>query len=66
MRKLSAESGVDPSNIAGTGKDGRVTKDDVLAAIEQAAAQPTPVGQPVAAAQMRAPSPADEPRARNA
>ena len=32
-----------PPSVAGTGKDGRVTKGDMLAAIERAAAQPTPV-----------------------
>jgi 2-oxoglutarate dehydrogenase E2 component (dihydrolipoamide succinyltransferase) len=30
-RKLSAERGIDPSLISGSGKDGRVTKGDVLA-----------------------------------
>src|SRR5688572_10101424 len=43
VRKLSAESGVDASGVAGTGKDGRVTKGDMLAAIERAASAPTPV-----------------------
>ncbi len=37
MRKLSAESGVDASTVPGSGKDGRVTKGDMLAAIEKAA-----------------------------
>jgi len=60
VRKLSAESGVDPASVAGTGKDGRVTKGDMLAAIERAAAAPSPAPQPVAAMQMRAPSPADD------
>ena len=60
VRKLSAESGVDAAAVPGTGKDGRVTKGDMLAAIERAAAQPTPVAQPAAAVQMRAPSPADD------
>src|SRR3954469_19788853 len=55
-----AESGVDPAGVAGSGKDGRITKGDIMAAIERAAAQPTPVGQPVAAIQARAPSPADD------
>jgi len=59
VRKLSAESGVDPSKVDGTGKDGRVTKGDMLAAIERAAAQPTPVQAP-APVQMRAPSPPDD------
>lgn len=32
VRKLAADTGVDPSTISGTGKDGRVTKGDILAA----------------------------------
>jgi len=60
VRKLSAESGVDASTVPGSGKDGRVTKGDMLAAIERAAAAPTPVAQPAAAVQVRAPSPADD------
>jgi len=57
VRRLAAETGTDPSGVAGSGKDGRVTKGDMLSAIETAAAKPTPVGAPV---QMRAPSPADD------
>ena len=60
VRRLSAESGVDVANVPGTGKDGRVTKGDMLAAIERAAAAPTPVAQPASAVQVRAPSPADD------
>jgi 2-oxoglutarate dehydrogenase E2 component (dihydrolipoamide succinyltransferase) len=33
VRRLVLEHGLDPSKIAGTGKDGRLTKDDVMAAI---------------------------------
>jgi len=51
VRKLAAESGVDAASVAGSGKDGRVTKGDMLAAIERAASQPTPVPQSAAAAQ---------------
>jgi len=57
VRKMAAESGVDPSRISGTGLHGQVTKGDMLSAIERAAATPTPVSAPV---QMRAPSPADD------
>ena len=34
VRKLSAESGIDATTVPGSGKDGRVTKGDMLAAIE--------------------------------
>ncbi|MCW5682537.1 MAG: 2-oxoglutarate dehydrogenase complex dihydrolipoyllysine-residue succinyltransferase [Xanthobacteraceae bacterium] len=55
VRRLGAESGVDPAGVAGTGRDGRVTKGDMLAAIERGpSASPQPV------AQMRAPSSADD------
>ncbi|CCD96661.1 Dihydrolipoamide succinyltransferase component of 2-oxoglutarate dehydrogenase complex (E2); acid-inducible [Bradyrhizobium sp. ORS 375] len=60
VRKLSAESGVDATTVPGSGKDGRVTKGDMLAAIERAASAPTPVNQPAASVQVRAPSPADD------
>src|SRR5499427_3893412 len=57
VRKMAAESGIDPSKISGSGLHGQVTKGDMLNAIERAAATPTPVSAPV---QMRAPSPADD------
>jgi 2-oxoglutarate dehydrogenase E2 component (dihydrolipoamide succinyltransferase) len=60
VRKLSAESGVDAATVPGSGKDGRVTKGDMLAAIEKAASAPTPVNQPAASVQVRSPSPADD------
>jgi 2-oxoglutarate dehydrogenase E2 component (dihydrolipoamide succinyltransferase) len=60
VRKLSAESGLDAATVPGSGKDGRVTKGDMLAAIEKAASAPTPINQPAAAVQVRAPSPADD------
>ena len=66
VRRIAAESGVDPAAVSGSGKDGRVTKGDMLAAIERAAAQPTPVAASAAAVQMRAPSPADDAVARRA
>ncbi|KQW17406.1 dihydrolipoamide succinyltransferase [Afipia sp. Root123D2] len=58
VRKLSAESGIDASTVPGSGKDGRVTKGDMLAAIEKAASTPTAV--PAASIQVRATSPADD------
>jgi 2-oxoglutarate dehydrogenase E2 component (dihydrolipoamide succinyltransferase) len=55
VRRLGAESGIDPSSVSGTGRDGRVTKGDMLSAIERG-----PSAAPAPAAQMRAPSPADD------
>ncbi len=45
-KKIAADTGVDTAAVAGTGKDGRVTKGDVLAA----AAAPAPVAAPKPAA----------------
>ena len=47
VRRLVLEKGVDPSTIKGSGKDGRLTRDDVLAAANAPA--PLPVAPPVAA-----------------
>jgi 2-oxoglutarate dehydrogenase E2 component (dihydrolipoamide succinyltransferase) len=59
VRKLIEEKGLDPKAIPGTGKDGRLTKGDVLAHLEKASAPaPAPVPAPVAAAPAPAPAPA--------
>jgi 2-oxoglutarate dehydrogenase E2 component (dihydrolipoamide succinyltransferase) len=60
VRKIAIETGIDPAAVPGSGKDGRVTKGDMLAEIERAAAQPTPVPQLAASVQVRAPSPPDD------
>ena len=39
VAKLARETGIDPSSINGSGKDGRVTKGDMLAAREKGSAQ---------------------------
>jgi 2-oxoglutarate dehydrogenase E2 component (dihydrolipoamide succinyltransferase) len=39
VRRLAAETGIDPAAVAGSGKAGRVTKGDMLAAGEPAAVQ---------------------------
>ena len=41
-RKLAEEKGMDPQQIAGTGKDGRVTKEDVMNWQAPAATPPAP------------------------
>jgi 2-oxoglutarate dehydrogenase E2 component (dihydrolipoamide succinyltransferase) len=53
VRRAVLEHGVDPSTIKGTGKDGRLTKEDVLAAAEAkakggAAPAPAPAATPAA------------------
>lgn len=51
VTRLAAESGVNPSQVQGSGKDGRVTKGDMLSAIAGGvAAAPAPVSAPRAAA----------------
>jgi 2-oxoglutarate dehydrogenase E2 component (dihydrolipoamide succinyltransferase) len=45
-QKIAAERGVDTSKLAGTGRDGRVTKGDVLEAKTQKAPPPAPLPQP--------------------
>ncbi|MFZ3185481.1 MAG: 2-oxoglutarate dehydrogenase complex dihydrolipoyllysine-residue succinyltransferase [Pseudomonas sp.] len=48
-RKLAEENGIDMSTIATTGKDGRVTKEDVVAAIAAKKAAPVAAAKPAAA-----------------
>lgn len=57
VRRAVLEHGVDPSTIQGTGKDGRITKDDVVAA---ASAKEAPASAPAASP---APAPAATPAA---
>jgi len=59
-RKLVEEQGVDPTSIAGSGRDGRITKADVLERIAGAAVPPQPAVAPapgVAAKPSRPPAP---------
>jgi len=41
-RRISEESGIPTASVAGTGKDGRVTKGDMLGALEARANKPSP------------------------
>ncbi|MGA7327582.1 MAG: 2-oxoglutarate dehydrogenase complex dihydrolipoyllysine-residue succinyltransferase [Rhodomicrobium sp.] len=67
VKRLAAESGVDPASISGSGKDGRVTKGDMLAVIDGGARQSGAINfartQPMPAPAIRTPSaPSDESR----
>ena len=63
VRKLLHEHDLDPAQITGSGKDGRILKEDVLAHLE-ARQQETPAPQP--AARQQTPSAADTPAAKPA
>lgn len=54
-RKLAEENGIDPASLTGTGKGGRVTKEDVVAAIE--AKKKAPAAAPAKAAAPAAEAP---------
>ena len=58
-KKAMAEAGISRDAVTGTGRDGRVMKDDVARAVAAAAAVPAPAAAPVAAAP-RAPVSADD------
>ncbi|MFC5421258.1 2-oxoglutarate dehydrogenase complex dihydrolipoyllysine-residue succinyltransferase [Bosea eneae] len=58
VSRLAAESGVDPSSVSASGKDGRVTKGDMLAAIATGPA--VAAAAPAAPVQVRAPSAPDD------
>ena len=58
VQRLASESGVDPAGVAGSGKDGRVTKGDMLAAIATGASAPAAPAPTLVA--MRVPSAAGD------
>ncbi|WP_066762472.1 2-oxoglutarate dehydrogenase complex dihydrolipoyllysine-residue succinyltransferase [Sphingobium sp. CCH11-B1] len=56
VRRLVLEHGLDPSKIKGTGKDGRLTKDDVMAAAAAGTARAAAASAPAAAPAADAPA----------
>ena len=58
VRRAVIEHGVDPTSIKGSGKDGRLTKEDVLAAAQAKKAAPAPSTSAPASAPTPAPAPA--------
>src|SRR6187399_1041625 len=61
VRRAVLEHGVDPSAIKGTGKDGRLTKEDVLAAAKAKKDAPAPSVSAPVAAPLPTPRPEPEP-----
>ena len=59
VARIAAEHGVDPTQVAGTGRGGRVTKLDILNFIESGASAPAPAA--AAPAQPAPSAPAQEP-----
>jgi 2-oxoglutarate dehydrogenase E2 component (dihydrolipoamide succinyltransferase) len=49
VQRIVAENALDPAAIKGTGKEGRITKGDALAAIDALAARPAPAPAPAPA-----------------
>lgn len=67
VRRLAEETGINPASLSGSGKDGRVTKGDMLAVIEGGASPLAGINfaktQPMQAPAIRTPSsPSDDPR----
>jgi 2-oxoglutarate dehydrogenase E2 component (dihydrolipoamide succinyltransferase) len=67
VARIADEHGIDPSAVPGTGRDGRVTKQDILAFVESAPAEPAEPAAPPSPAPPApapaAPAPAPQPPA---
>jgi len=61
VRRAVLEYGIDPATAKATGKDGRLTKEDVIAAAQAKAASPAPAASAPAAAPAPAPAAAAAP-----
>ncbi|WP_230769423.1 2-oxoglutarate dehydrogenase complex dihydrolipoyllysine-residue succinyltransferase [Sphingomonas sp. Leaf4] len=58
VRRAILEHGVDPAKVKGTGRDGRITKEDVVAAAGDKSAAAAPAAAPAAAAPAASAAPA--------
>lgn len=56
--KLLKENNISTGDVKGTGKDGRITKEDALTAIESKKSTPTPAEKPAPKVEKAAPAPA--------
>jgi pyruvate dehydrogenase E2 component (dihydrolipoamide acetyltransferase) len=61
VAKIASEHGVDPSQVTGTGRGGRVTKKDILGFIESGAKAPAETASPETAPAETGPAPPAEP-----
>ena len=48
VQRIVTETGLNPADVVGTGRDGRITKGDALAALDARAAAPAPAAAPAA------------------
>jgi 2-oxoglutarate dehydrogenase E2 component (dihydrolipoamide succinyltransferase) len=64
VRRAVLEHGIDPGKVVGTGKDGRLTKEDVLEAAKKAGEAPAPAPVAAPAAPTAAPATSDRPEER--
>jgi pyruvate dehydrogenase E2 component (dihydrolipoamide acetyltransferase) len=63
VARIASEHGVDPGQVPGTGRGGRVTKKDILGFIEQGAPAAAPAPAPAAPTPEAPPAPAEAPAA---
>jgi len=60
VNKLVAENNIDPGSVAGSGKDGRLTKGDILAVMDSVSTSQTPVPTVAPTPQAKAPLGAED------
>jgi pyruvate dehydrogenase E2 component (dihydrolipoamide acetyltransferase) len=59
VARIAAEHGIDPSTLSGTGRDGRVTKKDILGFVESGAGAPADPPEPKQTVSLPPPLPAE-------